>query len=133
MENQAFGRVHRIGQEKETYFVKIIVKDSIDERLLEMQQGKEQMISKALQEDAKHKTAPTLEELVRLFGADGGDGAGGAGGERTAEEGAVGGEGVGEEEREVIVLDDEEGETEGNEAGGDEAMEAGTGQEVEGM
>lgn len=70
MENQAFGRVHRIGQLKETYFVKIVVKDSVDERLLAMQHDKEQLISKALQEDAKHKTAPTLEELMKLFGED---------------------------------------------------------------
>jgi hypothetical protein len=103
MENQAFGRVHRIGQEKETYFVKIVVKDSIDEALLQMQEGKASMIAKALQEeDASQKTVPTIEELMRLFGvgADGGVAASGD------EEETVGG---------VIVLsddDDDEGEGE---------------------
>jgi hypothetical protein len=127
MENQAFGRAHRIGQEKETYFVKIVVKDSIDEALLQMQQGKETMIAKALQEDASQKTAPTLEELMRLFGvdADGGAAAGGGDEESTGE---------------VIVLSDdnhdagegqgrgesrgEEGEREGEDAGGAAGEEA---------
>lgn len=73
MENQAFGRVHRIGQLKETHFVKIVIKDSIDERILQMQHDKAKIISKALQEDERHKTQPTLDELVRLFGADAND------------------------------------------------------------
>ncbi|KAL2261278.1 hypothetical protein VTK26DRAFT_4482 [Humicola hyalothermophila] len=70
MENQAFGRVHRIGQRKETYFVKIAVKDTVDERLLAMQGDKDRLIRQALQEDAAHRTAPTLEELMKLFGVD---------------------------------------------------------------
>lgn len=70
MESQAFGRVHRIGQDKETHFVKILVKDTIDEYLLHMQAAKQGMIERALQEDAKHKTALTLDELVKLFGKD---------------------------------------------------------------
>jgi hypothetical protein len=113
MENQAFGRVHRIGQEKETYFVKIVVKDSIDQALLQMQEGKATMIAKALQEDASQKTVPTLEELVRLFGlgADGGAVAGG-------DEETVG---------DVIVLSDDddagEGENEGQGQGQGEGVE----------
>ncbi|KAK4099193.1 hypothetical protein N658DRAFT_487787 [Parathielavia hyrcaniae] len=69
LENQAFGRVHRIGQEKETYFVKIVVRDTIDEGLLQMQERKARMIAKALPENGK-ATEPTLdsvEELRRLF------------------------------------------------------------------
>lgn len=87
--------MHRIGQDKETHFVKIVVKDSIDEGLLELQQGKAQMISKALQEDAGRKTAPSLGELVRLFGV--GEGVGGEGGEGgEGVEGVEGGGGGGE-------------------------------------
>lgn len=33
-ENQAFGRVYRIGQKKQSYFQRIVVKNSIDARLL---------------------------------------------------------------------------------------------------
>ena len=95
METQAFGRVHRIGQEKETHFAKIVVKDSIDERLVQMQEEKDRDISRALGEDgAEGRAVLTLEELGRLFG--GGD----------EEDGSVGGgEVVGE--REVIVVEGE--------------------------
>lgn len=34
-ENQAFGRIHRIGQEKETYIVKIVIEGTIDDRIME--------------------------------------------------------------------------------------------------
>jgi hypothetical protein len=33
-DNQAFGRVFRIGQDKETLFVKMVVEDTVDSRLL---------------------------------------------------------------------------------------------------
>ncbi|AEO70728.1 uncharacterized protein THITE_2024021, partial [Thermothielavioides terrestris NRRL 8126] len=68
METQAFGRVHRIGQRKETHFVKVVVKDSIDQALLSMQESKDREIARALQEDPGHKTALTMEEIARLFG-----------------------------------------------------------------
>ncbi|KAG7287136.1 hypothetical protein NEMBOFW57_006641 [Staphylotrichum longicolle] len=98
MENQAFGRVHRIGQDKTTYFVKIAVKDSIDEGLLQMQQGKDRMIAKALQEGVRRKAAPTLEELLRLFGVE--RDAEGTGGEEAAHgEGEEAVHGGGEEGR----------------------------------
>ncbi len=107
METQAFGRVHRIGQEKETHFAKIVVKDSIDERLVQMQEEKARAIARALGEDGKEERAVlTLEELGRLFGGDENEGVGG--GEVSGGD-ADGGEG----EREVIVVDDdEEGEME---------------------
>lgn len=114
METQAFGRVHRIGQDKETHFAKIVVKDSIDERLVQMQEEKDRDISRALGEDgAEGRAVLTLEELGRLFGEDEEDGsvAGGEVGGGNAGGGEAGG-GVGE--REVIVVeDDEEGEVEG--------------------
>ncbi|KAK3294100.1 SNF2 family N-terminal domain-containing protein [Chaetomium fimeti] len=69
MENQAFGRVHRIGQEKETYFTKIVVQDSVDQRLVDMQEEKSKRISSILKEGVSRRTVPTLEEVVALFGA----------------------------------------------------------------
>jgi SNF2 family DNA or RNA helicase len=33
-DNQAFGRVFRIGQDKQTHFVKMVVEDTVDARLL---------------------------------------------------------------------------------------------------
>jgi hypothetical protein len=115
MEQQAFGRVHRIGQEKETYFVKILTKDTIDERLMEMGQDKEQLISKALQEDAAHKTAPTLEELLRLFQV--GDPAAAEDDDEAVTEGGA-----------IELSDDEHGD-EGKGQGESQATETGDGDE----
>jgi len=33
-DNQAFGRVFRIGQEKQTYFVKMVVEETVDSRII---------------------------------------------------------------------------------------------------
>lgn len=67
-ERQAFGRVHRIGQKKPTYFVKILTKNTIDERLADMQAEKDKAIAATLREDEAHKPPLTLEEIMRLFG-----------------------------------------------------------------
>jgi len=40
MESQAYGRVFRISQEKETYFIRVIVQGSIDELVMQMQDRK---------------------------------------------------------------------------------------------
>ena len=70
MEGQAFGRVHRIGQEKETYFAKVVVLDSVDQRLLSMQEAKNKRISGILKEGASDRPTPKLEELIALFGVE---------------------------------------------------------------
>ncbi|KAK4125866.1 hypothetical protein N657DRAFT_688527 [Parathielavia appendiculata] len=63
----ASGRVHRIGQTKPTYLVKILVKNIIDEGLLEIQQAKEGGVAKALQKNGSYKTERTAEELMKFF------------------------------------------------------------------
>ncbi|KAH6855854.1 P-loop containing nucleoside triphosphate hydrolase protein [Chaetomium sp. MPI-CAGE-AT-0009] len=73
METQAFGRVHRIGQQKETYFAKIVVQDSVDQRLVDMQEEKSKRISGLLKEGVSRRKVLTLEELVRLFGVENDD------------------------------------------------------------
>lgn len=40
LEQQAFGRVYRCGQTKETYFTRLALKGSTDEQMLETQQRK---------------------------------------------------------------------------------------------
>jgi hypothetical protein len=46
VEQQAFGRIFRIGQEKDTYMTRIVVKNSVDMRLLSMQLHKLQNLEK---------------------------------------------------------------------------------------
>lgn len=47
VEKQAMDRVHRIGQTKEVRIVRIIARNSIEERILELQEKKKRMASEA--------------------------------------------------------------------------------------
>ncbi|KAF5669417.1 RIS1-like protein [Fusarium heterosporum] len=51
VEEQAFRRVFRTGQTKETHLVRIMAKDTIDERIIMLQDIKEKMIAAALQDN----------------------------------------------------------------------------------
>ncbi|GAW25077.1 putative DNA repair protein rad5 protein [Rosellinia necatrix] len=62
---QAFGRVFRIGQTKETHFLRIIAEDTIDNRIETIQENKAKNIS-AVVGPGKRKKLST-EELARLF------------------------------------------------------------------
>ncbi|KAJ4096211.1 hypothetical protein NW760_013638 [Fusarium oxysporum] len=50
VEEQAFKRVYRTGQLKETHLVRIMAKDTIDERIIMLQDAKEEVIRAALQD-----------------------------------------------------------------------------------
>lgn len=57
----------RIGQEFETFFTRLIVKGTVDQRLDEMQSQKEKAIGEAL--DTNQNIAGfTVKELMKLFG-----------------------------------------------------------------
>ncbi|KAF9776653.1 hypothetical protein IL306_005120 [Fusarium sp. DS 682] len=51
VEEQAFRRVFRTGQLKETYLVRIMAKDTLDERIIMLQNAKEAIIKAALQDE----------------------------------------------------------------------------------
>lgn len=67
IEQQAFCRIFRIGQESETYINRYVLKGTVDERLIALQERKKKLIGRALgdTEAFKHFTA---EDLMRLFG-----------------------------------------------------------------
>lgn len=46
VEQQAFGRIFRIGQKKETHMTRIVVRNSVDMRMLNMQLSKLQNLEK---------------------------------------------------------------------------------------
>lgn len=50
-EQQAFCRVFRIGQKEETFMSRLCVKDTVDERLVEMQERKEAEIEAIMNDD----------------------------------------------------------------------------------
>ncbi|KAK5626093.1 hypothetical protein RRF57_001808 [Xylaria bambusicola] len=75
IELQAFGRVFRIGQAKETHFRRIVADNTIDNRLVALQEEKEENISKIMESGGKRKLS--LRETLSLFGrveeSDGGN------------------------------------------------------------
>lgn len=67
IENQAFYRVYRIGQVKETHLSRLVVKNTIDEAIMALQESKQIDIDAAMEESRKtSKLNP--EELLGLFG-----------------------------------------------------------------
>ncbi|KAI5861967.1 P-loop containing nucleoside triphosphate hydrolase protein [Durotheca rogersii] len=69
VEDQAFGRVYRIGQTKETYLVRIMAKDTIDEKVYQAQVTKHKAISQILSEElaAEDKTSLSRAEMIRII------------------------------------------------------------------
>ncbi|KAJ9145041.1 hypothetical protein NKR23_g5609 [Pleurostoma richardsiae] len=68
VENQAFARVYRLGQKKETHFARIIVKNSVDEKLMEIQKSKGKEIDQMLKEFDPTAPKMTSLELANIFG-----------------------------------------------------------------
>ena len=64
-EAQAFGRVNRRGQQKSPHFVRILTKNSLDERISNMQESKAFEISHTLQDDG-HQPKPMSEAELDL-------------------------------------------------------------------
>jgi SNF2 family DNA or RNA helicase len=52
-EQQAFCRVFRIGQREETFMSRLCVKNTIDQRLIEMQEHKQHEIASVMEDDGK--------------------------------------------------------------------------------
>ncbi|KAI9725415.1 MAG: hypothetical protein M1828_003265 [Chrysothrix sp. TS-e1954] len=65
-EMQAFGRVFRIGQKSETEMVRLAVRKTIDQRLLEIQHSKQTEIDSVM--TRAKKAGPSFEELVSVVG-----------------------------------------------------------------
>ncbi|MDR1782226.1 MAG: SNF2 helicase associated domain-containing protein [Bacilli bacterium] len=66
-ENQATDRTHRIGQENDVYVYKLIMHDSIEEKILELQ-NKKKDLSDIFVEDSKGSIASlSKDEIIDLF------------------------------------------------------------------
>ncbi|KAJ0383723.1 hypothetical protein COL922a_009878 [Colletotrichum nupharicola] len=68
VEQQAFSRVFRIGQIKETHFVRFIVNTPIEKRMLRMQVNKILRIDGALQDEGVRTRKIGLEDIAKLPG-----------------------------------------------------------------
>ena len=75
LESQAIGRVHRLGQKREVEIIRMVVKDSVETRLLKYMQRKYGSAPRAVQPAASSEDADSMGE----------DGAGDEGSGETVE------------------------------------------------
>ncbi|OCL08694.1 hypothetical protein AOQ84DRAFT_35896 [Glonium stellatum] len=68
VEQQAFCRVFRYGQQQKTYMTRFCVKNTVDEKLIQMQEKKQAEIDDVMEDDGTRLKKLTLKELMRLFG-----------------------------------------------------------------
>ncbi len=66
-EAQAIDRVHRIGQKSNVFAYKIIAKDTVEEKVLELQKAKKELAANLLGEDKTLFKKLKLEDLSALF------------------------------------------------------------------
>jgi SNF2 family DNA or RNA helicase len=67
VENQATDRAYRIGQQRNVYSLKLITRDSVEEKVLAMQQRKQQVIDATLDVDSQMVQAMDWEDVQDLL------------------------------------------------------------------
>lgn len=70
VERQATDRAHRIGQDKRVFVYKYIVKNSVEEKILALQQKKKQLSDKLIRPEENFIKQLTRKDLEVLFGLD---------------------------------------------------------------
>ena len=71
VEQQATDRAHRIGQNKRVFVYKYIVKDSVEEKILTLQERKKELFHQLITSDRGLIKNLTREDLELIFGANG--------------------------------------------------------------
>lgn len=67
-EQQAIDRAHRIGQQRKVFAYKMICKDSVEERILQLQERKKNLADDLIQEDASFVKTLSRDDVEFLFG-----------------------------------------------------------------
>lgn len=71
VEQQATDRAHRIGQDKRVFVYKYIVKDSVEEKILSLQERKKELFQQLITSDRGLIKNLTREDLELIFGTNG--------------------------------------------------------------
>lgn len=67
VENQAINRAFRIGQKRKVTVYRLIIKDSIEEKILKLQEKKEQLIQSTLDYQSSTTIKLTIDEIAELL------------------------------------------------------------------
>ena len=66
-EDQADDRTHRIGQKRNVEVIKLIAEDSIEQRFLELQEIKKDIIDKVISKDDSSVVNATIEDIAFIL------------------------------------------------------------------
>ena len=66
-QNQATDRAHRIGQKNEVTVLRLIAQGTIEEKIVELQEKKQELAGKILAGEAVSTAALTKEELLEIL------------------------------------------------------------------
>jgi non-specific serine/threonine protein kinase len=69
VEQQAIDRTHRIGQTKQIFAYKLICKDSIEEKMLQLQEQKKSLVTELISGDQGWMKKLTREDVMELLNA----------------------------------------------------------------
>ena len=67
-EQQAIDRAHRIGQKRKVFAYKMICKDTVEEKILKLQEKKQTLADDLIQEDSGFVKNLTREDVEFLLG-----------------------------------------------------------------
>jgi non-specific serine/threonine protein kinase len=67
VEMQATDRSHRIGQEKPVFVYKMIVRDSVEEKILQLQERKQELVDSLISTESSFLKRITIEDIELLF------------------------------------------------------------------
>ncbi|KAJ8073758.1 hypothetical protein PM082_012036 [Marasmius tenuissimus] len=71
IENQAFDRVHRLGQAKDVNIHRLVIGNTVEDRIMALQERKQNLADGSLGEGNGKKIGKmTVKELAGLFGVD---------------------------------------------------------------
>lgn len=66
-QEQATDRAHRIGQDKTVFVYQLVAKDTVEEKILQMQETKAQLLSSIMTSQADMTSTITADDILKLF------------------------------------------------------------------